>query len=316
MKRMRVFQLFVLLPALILLAGCASKIDSPGLLQPSNLSPYSTRTPVILPTLTQPATLTPVITPTPFIYKIARNDTLSSIARRFNVTVEALLAANPGVIPQALSVGQTITIPPASQATAPAGLQSTPEPLDLGAGYCQPSGSGTTCLVPVHNPNPYALENVTLKVAVLDENGQPLASQEAALPLNVLPAGQVLPVSVFFEGLAVQASARAQVLTSTRLAEGDKRYLKTDIQNLLVSIAWDGLSARVQGKILLPKTEKPAGSLWLAAVAYAADGQIVGLRRWEWSGSLQPAESQAFDLPVYSLGPTIEHVEILVEARP
>jgi LysM repeat protein len=303
-----------MLPVMILLAGCDSKINSLVQLVPLTLSPYFTRTPLIIPTLTQPATFTPVITTTPFIYKIARNDTLSSIARRFKVTIEALLAANPGVVPQALTVGQTLTIPPASQASA--GPQSTPEPLDLGAGYCQPSGSGTNCLVPVHNPYPYALENVTLQVTLLDENGQSLASQEAALPLNILPPDQVLPASVFFSDQILQASVRAQVLTSTRLAKADARYLKTDLQNLLVSIAWDGLSARAQGRILLPETEKAAGSIWLAAVAYAADGQIVGLRRWEWSGSLQPAESQAFDQTVYSLGPPIQHVEILVEARP
>ena len=151
---------------------------------------------------------------------------------------------------------------------------------------------------------------------MLGADGQPLASQEAILPLNMLAPGQVLPASVFFPGQMALAPVRAQVITAMRLAPGDSRYLQTVIQNLLVSVAWNGLSANVQGQIVLPESEKPAARLWLAAVAYAANDQAVGYRRWEWSGSLKPGGSQGFALAVYSLGPAIQRVEVLVEARP
>jgi LysM repeat protein len=299
-----------------LLAGCTS---NPGMTQPaqvSNLLAYMTNTAVILPSATSEPTQAPIPSSTPVIYTIVRNDTLSSIARHFKITVDALLAANPGTSPQALSVGQTLVIPPASAPASGQAFQVTPVPLMPGAGTCRPSGTGTTCLIPVHNPYPVALENIKLKVTLLDQNEQELLSQETVLPLNLLPADQVLPAVVHFDGVTSQLPPRVELLTAMQLAPADKRYLKTEIQNLLVSVDWNGLSANVQGGILLPATEKPARLLWLAAVAYGKNDQIIGVRRWEWSGTLQPGSVQPFSLPVYSLGPSIQRVELLVEARP
>ncbi len=48
-------------------------------------------------------------------YTIAPGDTLWAIAQRFGITVQALLAANPGVDPARLRVGQQITVPTAAQ---------------------------------------------------------------------------------------------------------------------------------------------------------------------------------------------------------
>jgi LysM repeat protein len=44
-------------------------------------------------------------------YFVSRGDTYFSLARSFNTTVEAITAANPGVSPSALQVGQLICIP-------------------------------------------------------------------------------------------------------------------------------------------------------------------------------------------------------------
>ena len=279
------------------------------------LVPYNTRTPVVIASATLAPSQAPVPTPTPFLYKIVQNDTLSGIAKRFGVSLEALLDANPGMIPQALAVGQTITIPPVSQAAGPEYL-STPVPANIGLNYCQPTGGGSACFIAVQNPYPEALEDITLKVSLVDENGRSLAEQETSLPLNALPAGRTLPAEVFFSGVTGPTSATVQLVTSIRLAPEDKRYLNTEIQNLMVSIAWNGLSANLGGSVLLPTTEKPAASIWLAAVAYDANERIVGYSRLEWSDIIQPGTSRAFNLTVYSLGPEIQRVEVLVEARP
>jgi LysM repeat protein len=313
---MRIFRLFVVVAIFFLQTGCSSQpvSNQPG--PPPDLSPYFTHTPVTTPSVTQPASQTPAATATPQIYKITRNDTLSSLARRFGISLEALMAANPGVAPEALSVGQTITIPAASQGADPA-FVSTPVPLELGAGFCQPVEGGMTCLIPVHNPYPQTLENVALQVTLSDEHGQTLASQAGSLPLNILPADQILPATVFFSGLTARTAAvQAQLVSASRLSAGDDRYLQATVQNQLTSINWDGLSADVQGQILLSKAGKPAVSIWLAAVAFDARDQIVGYRRWEWSGSLLSGTSQAFKLSVYSLGPQIQRVAVVVEARP
>lgn len=57
-----------------------------------------------------------------FLYEIRPGDTYYSIARRFGIAVEALVAANPGVDPNALRVGQRICVPaPRPPAPCPGG---------------------------------------------------------------------------------------------------------------------------------------------------------------------------------------------------
>ncbi len=46
-----------------------------------------------------------------FLYTVVIGDTLYSIARRNNIAIEALIAANPGIDPQSLQIGQQICIP-------------------------------------------------------------------------------------------------------------------------------------------------------------------------------------------------------------
>ena len=45
------------------------------------------------------------------VYTVAAGDTLFSLANRFNTTVEAILAANPGLDPERLFIGEKICIP-------------------------------------------------------------------------------------------------------------------------------------------------------------------------------------------------------------
>lgn len=55
----------------------------------------------------------PIFPPCPEgnFYTIRPGDTLFSIARRFNVSLDDLIEANPGIDPQRLQIGQVICIP-------------------------------------------------------------------------------------------------------------------------------------------------------------------------------------------------------------
>jgi LysM repeat protein len=316
MDVLRHLRLFTPPLALLFTLGCSPVSTLP--VSPLNLDPYLTATHAVTPSSPALATDIPIPTPTPSTYTVAGGDTLSSIAERFGIRLDDLLAANPGIVPEALSVGETLKVPASSPGGA--GIStSTPVPVEVGPIQCYPAGSGLHCLGPLHNPFPEALENLKLQITLLDSNGQSLASQEAFLPLNILPPGSTLPAYTYFPALAAPAAgyqAITQLVTSLRLTPGDARYLPVVVRNILVSVDWNGRSAQVQGQIFLPAESKPAGTLWLAAVAYDIDGRIVGFRRWEWKGSLQPGNVQPFIFFVYSLGPVIEKVDVTVEARP
>jgi LysM repeat protein len=60
------------------------------------------------------------------IYTIRSGDTLSAVADRFGITLEDLLAANPGIDPTTLNDGDTINLPE-DGAGAPAAPTATPD---------------------------------------------------------------------------------------------------------------------------------------------------------------------------------------------
>ena len=57
-----------------------------------------------------------------FLYTIRAGDTFFSIANRFNISVDALVQANPGVDPDRLQIGQQICVPTAPPAQCPGGF--------------------------------------------------------------------------------------------------------------------------------------------------------------------------------------------------
>jgi LysM repeat protein len=95
--------------------------------QPEDTSPTptATRTPTNTPIPTPTRTPAPTLTPTPLpplTYQVRTGDTLSDIAARFDTTVEDILALNPEVQPEFLSVGYVLRIPAGT-------LTPTPTPI-------------------------------------------------------------------------------------------------------------------------------------------------------------------------------------------
>jgi len=117
-----------------------------------NPLPIATITPPPLPSLRRQAAHTPAATvpvpipeetPGPTLYVVQAGDTLSGIARAFNVSIEELMKANHLVDPNLLYVGQTLVIPahptvtpsaPATAMTPPEGTPITPPPTITPAG--------------------------------------------------------------------------------------------------------------------------------------------------------------------------------------
>lgn len=316
----------IVLIGFLLLAACAPRIASETLVV-KNLQPYQTVTPSATPA--EPNGLvvsadTPLPSPTPFTYKVKSDDTMSQIAEKFNVPLDALLAANPGVDPNAMPVGQTLKIPsnpknPSDESTP------TPVPFPVEQIACHPtSDRGMWCFVLVYNDSSDFMENVTAQVTLVDPNGQTVASQMALLPLNILPPKESLPLSVYFApDVPPDVKPQVQILTAIRLLPSDQRYLPATIQNTLVQVDWSGLSAQVSGQVALPSGGKSASVVWIAAVVYDEMGRVVGLRRWESNAGNPPhfaglaaGGSLPFSFMISSMAGKIGRVEFAVEARP
>jgi LysM repeat protein len=315
---MRCTRILVIL--LLALSGCASPTDGtgtpvpPSVTLPGGLVPYLTSTPAATPTPFLALTQASLPSPTPVTYTVVANDTLIGIAQAFGVSLDALMAANPGVNPNALTVGMVLIIPLGAAATGEPAPTSVP--LTVRQTRCYPTADGGMwCLALVENGFAEPVENLSGLFTLIDTSGQEVSSQAAYAPLNIIPPGASMPLGVFFPApVPLGAEASLQILTANRILVGDQRYLPAVVRNSLVQVDWDGRSAQVTGQVAFASADVTASVVWVLAVAYAADGSLVGFRRWD---SAAPATgSVAFDLRVYSLGADIERVDLLIEARP
>ncbi len=308
---------------LFLVAACTSqRVDATTVL--STLIPFATSTQSPsspLGTMQTPESLvaaeTPLPSPTPFTYTIKSGDTISSIALKFGVSMDDLQAANPKISPNTMPIGQVIKIP--SNPDNPSG-EPTPTPASFTVQQieCYPTADkGMWCFVLIHNDFSDFMENVSAQVTLVDSNHTTLASQTALLPLNILPSNISLPLTVFFPPeIPYTAKPQVQILTAIRLLPNDSRYIPATINNTLVQVNADGLSAQVRGMVFSQSQDKAATQVWVAGTAYDEAGRVVGVRRWEWNHGLAAGGSIPFEFMISSIGGKIERVEFAVEARP
>ena len=142
--------------------------------------------------------------------------------------------------------------------------------------------------------------------------------QAAATLLDLLPGNSAAPLVAYFPPpVPASFTASGDVTLALPIPSGDTRYLAMTLQDQQVLIATDGKSAQVTGHLALAAANQPAAQVWIAATAFTADGAVVGVRKWEGASPPYAAGSSiAFDLQIYTLGPQIDHVTLLFQARP
>jgi LysM repeat protein len=277
------------------------------------LTPYATVTPSPtrpIPTVQVTPIFTPSPTPTPYLYTVKKDDTMLGIAFHFGITLQDLQAANPTVDPHFMSQGIQLVIPIVGP--TPEVISSpTPLPIEVEPVRCIQSGDGGAwCIVAIKNSLDANLENLSVLINLYDEQGEVLASQTAIAPLNILRSGSTMPVMAYFAPpLSDSYRAQSELVTALAVNEDDARYLDPRVQVDKVEIGNGGTDATVSGEVLLP-AGTTASQLWLLAVAYDANGNIIGMRKWKSAGETE------FSFTVFSLADAIDHVEVLAEARP
>ena len=324
--------LYSILPLAFLGSACAANTPEPreNTRTPTpEISLFQTRTPTSVARTSAPPILptqTPLPSPTPFTHTIVEGDTLLALAFEYGVSVDEILQVNPGVDPGLLSLGTELVIPLEGSKTISIPTP-TPVPIISGAPICYPTGDGGLwCFVSVLNESPAGLEGVKARITLYTPDGQVLERAEATFGLNVIPAGEAVPLAVFFPGPLPQGVfPRHEVAGAFVATRMESRYYPNQVQVDEVTIAEDGQVARLRGEIEILNLAVPEGEtesalpevqVVLQAAAYDERAQVVGLRQWEQVVAAGGDGKVTFDLSIYSLGPAIADVEVLAEIRP
>ena len=308
----------------LVLSGCAAGAveETPAPSQTLELAAYVTRTPSPPAVVESPPTLTPLPspTPTPRTHTVAKGEDFGGIAFLYGIKTADLVAANPDVNPNLMSVGTVLLIPNAAQDEAlAASAAATPVPVDVSAPDCWPSqDGGMWCFALVTNPLDTAVESVSVLMNMAAAEGSAAVSRRTAPLLNVIPAGASLPAGAYFSPpVPQQPGVSAQLAAALPAATADERYLPVQWEVERIEISGDGSSARVQGSLRLEQDEAVEAIVWVALTAKNAAGQVIGWRRWENKVTLGGGETAAFSAEVYAVGGIkITSVETLAEARP
>lgn len=315
----------------LLLAGCAPAGEPVTGTPPARsgqgadvrFTPYASVTPSPSSTPTPPGTATPLPSPspTPRQHTVERGQDMGGIAFLYGLSLEELMAANPNVNPNSMSIGTVLLIPGGAARPAPGDSTAipslTPVPLQVGAINCAITREGGAwCFLPVTNTAGAALENLSAVVRLVDDASGAIISQTALPPLDRLAPDATMPLMAYFPAPVPAAfHAGGELLTAMPVA-GEGRYRDTALVDPQIAIDPDGLSANIQGAVRLEDGQGGARQVWVAAVAYDAAGAVVGVRRWEAGQPLPAGAELALDFDVYSTGAPIQRVELLVQARP
>lgn len=156
----------------------------------------------IAPTLPAPsfqATLYP--TATPFLYQVQQGETFSQIARQFGVSITELQAANTGIEPRTLQIGDTLYIPDPHFDTAGYPIYPTPTPINvpIAPPFCHPTSTDQIlCLGVVTNQLNNPIEQVAIAVRLLRADGSLLADGETIVEQGAIMPGEYAPFRLLF----------------------------------------------------------------------------------------------------------------------
>jgi LysM repeat protein len=301
--------------------GCTTPTDVVPVEPTITLKPYSqpSLTPsstFVIPTVTVHPTLGP--TATPFVHVVQKDDTLLGIAIRYGVSLEDLLAVNPGINPTILSIDQKIIIPGTEGESDSIFLPvATPLPLPFSEVDCFPTATDQLwCITTLENQEDFPLEGVSVILSLLNEKGEVIQSRTAFSPLNLIPEGGVIPLAALFPSPSDGYAHGMVFPVAANQAENiEERYLPME-WILETNEGENDLRAwRIAGRLhLLGEDERHTVRISILGVALDEAGHIIGFRQIKIETELESADELPFEMEIFSLGPPIDHVEILAEA--
>lgn len=329
----RILLMITLAAAILFLSACAK--NAPDIsAQPSSTIPqreialtpfiFTTKTASPFPNSIPTVTPFPSPTPTPRTHVVKKGEDMFGIAFLYGTTLEELMAANPNIKPSIMSVGAILIIPASSNPAETdeiADIQPSPTAIALDAGslFCMVTQEGGAwCSLPVVNSQEIPLEGISATFRLIDTQTQDVLTRAAFLPLDLIYPSQSLPLTAYFPPpIPADFQFRADIISALPYPD-DGRYLPTRISHQEIVLADNQLSASVKLDLSLDGVEGAAQQVWVAAIAYDQQENVVGLRRWENPSDqiLSSGQVLSINLNIYSNSGPITRIELAAEARP
>jgi LysM repeat protein len=313
----------------LVLAGCAAgDVGLPTIVPLPTDTPVIALTPSATPlptnTLTSSPTTPPTATPTPepVTYTVTEKDDMFGVALRYGISLDELKAANPNVIPNMMGVGTVLIIPitptPPSTSTGQDSPTTTPDPFSPVQLAMEPicyldALGGAYCFAQLENTSQSPVENPSVRFTLIGSDATNL-EMDGILPLNLLPAGETMPVVAYFPApLPSNFETSAQVKDWLPVMVDDARYLEAEIVSDMPVIAEGSRLADAAGMVSIK--EGDAEYVWVLGVVYDLNDQVLGLRRWEAEGPLASSNPIPFKFRVYAMQGEIVAMKLFVEAH-
>lgn len=229
-------------------------------------------------------------------YTVRAGDTLYLIAGRFNTTVEAILAANPGIVPERLYIGQVICVPYAQPPQPACPIGTSPYEIKSGDTLSKIAAKFNTTVGEILNANPGIIPEklyVGQKICI----PQPKSENPGCPTMNyyVIQKGDTLPAIAKIFNVTVQQLINANPgINPNALYVGQVICIPVvpSSVRIIVSIAAKTLSLYRDGRLVKsypvatgkPTTPTPRGTFTIINKQVNPGGPF-GTR---WMGLSQP----------------------------
>jgi len=262
-------------------------------------------------------TPTPTLTPTPVLHTVQAGESLLTIATQFDVSVAALQDVNGILDPRTLQVGQQLIIPrPEEVANAAAATPTpTPIPLQIQNIYLGDTTIGNLWVLgEVQNAGDTAVEQVRVRVDLIDAAEQTVAQQEILVALDLLDVGERAPFAVLFDA-PYPAFARYQVFVSHAVPA----YVGSYYRDLQVDVLETGqeryASYTVNGAVHNTGPEE-AVSVQVILTAYDALDRVIATRTIDPEYNVVPQGGATnFEAILTPLGGPIARIDAVAQGR-
>ena len=253
------------------------------------------------------------LSPTPNIYRVELGDTLFDIAATHNSTIEEILSLNPGLQPELLLIGQEVVLPHQAVPIVPPQIVTiVPTLVEVAAlSSYETTTGGLWILGEVLNSGQQSVENVQVKIHLVDATGQHLYTTQAWITATLIESGGKAPFGVLVNPAPPSLVTPQVVVESAEtVVDLGNRYLDLAVSDAKVNI--EGSRATFSG-LITNTGQSTAEQISLFTTIYDDQGNVTGYHELRLEDPLGIGEQMPFEIHLVPPGFQIEEYSFLLQ---